>query len=72
MQWITLDSLCIERADGYNLIVFLLLCDYYCSVSLPHGAKCWSVVCECDISLSYSLTFFLFSGESTGCLSTLK
>ena len=39
------------------LIVFLLSCGCYCSVSLPPGVMGWSVVCDCDISWSYSITF---------------
>ena len=31
--------------------------DCYCSVFLPHGAMGWSAVCDCGISLSYSLNF---------------
>ena len=35
--------------------VFLVSCD--CYVALPHGALGWSAVCDCGISLSYSLAF---------------
>ena len=42
-----------ERADYFALIVFLTFCD--CSVALPHGAKGWSAVCDCGISVLYSL-----------------
>ena len=27
-----------------------------CCVALPRGAMCWSAVCDCGISCSYSLT----------------
>ena len=30
-------------------------CDCYCSVTLPQEAVGWSAVCDCGISLSYSL-----------------
>ena len=40
------------------LIVFLVSCDCWCSVAIPHGAVDWSAVCECGISSSYSLTFW--------------
>ena len=36
-------------------ITFLMPCGCYCSLSLPHGAVVWSVVCGCDISWSYSI-----------------
>ena len=29
--------------------------DFYHSLTLPHGAMCWSVVCDYGISWSYSL-----------------
>ena len=32
---------------------------YYCSVALPQGIMGWSAVCECGISSSYSLTFYI-------------
>ena len=38
-------------------------CFCYCSVALPHGAMGWSAVCDCGISLSYSLAFFLILGR---------
>ena len=38
-------------------------CFCYCSVALPHGAMGWSAVCDCGISLSYSLAFFLTLGR---------
>ena len=37
------------------LLYFVLLLSVF--VSLPHGAVGWSVVCDCGISWSYSLTF---------------
>ena len=33
-----------ERADCFTLFVLLLSCDSYCSVSLPGGVMCWSVI----------------------------
>ena len=32
-----------------------MYCFYKCSGALPHGAVSWSAVCDCGISLSYSL-----------------
>ena len=32
-------------------------CGCFCSLPLPHGAVSLSAVCNCGISLSYSLTF---------------
>ena len=40
-----------------NLVALLMYCYYKCSVAFPHGAVGWSVVCDCGISRSYSLTF---------------
>ena len=45
-----------EIASCFTLGVFLMLCDCYCSVALPHGAVGWSAVCDCGISLIYSFT----------------
>ena len=33
-------------------------CCCKCFVTLPHGAMGWYVVCDCGISLSYSLKFW--------------
>ena len=44
-----------ERAGCFTLVVFLKYCDCYCCVALPHGAVCWSAVCDCGISWSYFL-----------------
>ena len=38
------------------IIMFLLSCDYKCSVHLPRGAVGWPAVCDCVISCLYSLT----------------
>ena len=46
-----------ERAGCFKYVVFRMSCRYYRSLTLPRGAMGWSVVCECGISLSYSLTF---------------
>ena len=42
-----------ERAVCFALIVFLLLCNYWCSVSLSHGVVGMFVLCDCDIPWSY-------------------
>ena len=39
-----------EKANCFAIIVSLMSCDCYCSVSLPHAAVGWSAVCDCDIS----------------------
>ena len=43
--------------------LLLLYCEYhvagYRSFTLPRGAMGWSVVCDCGISWSYSLTSYL-------------
>ena len=39
-----------ERAACFALIVFLMSCDCYCSMALPHGPVGWSAVCNCGIS----------------------
>ena len=36
---------------------------YKCYVTLPHGAVGWSAVCECGISWSYSLTFYIYNEQ---------
>ena len=38
-------------------IVFQMSCYCKCSVALPRGVVGCSAECDCDISLSYSLTF---------------
>ena len=45
-----------KRASYFNVIVFLVACDCLYSLPLPYGAVGWSVVCDCGISWSYSLT----------------
>ena len=47
-----------ERAGCFILIVFLLSCGCYFSVSLPYSVLGLSSVCDCGISWSYSLTFY--------------
>ena len=47
-----------ERASCFTLIMLLLSCGCCCSLSLHRGAVGWSVVCDCGISLSYSLKSF--------------
>ena len=39
------------------ILYVLLLRGCLCSVSIPLSGISWSVVCSCDISLSYSFTF---------------
>ena len=39
------------------LLSVLLSSICYCSVSVPNGVMGWSVVFDCGISMSYSLTF---------------
>ena len=39
-----------KRAGCFSLIVFLVSCDCWCSVNLPHDAMGWSAVCGCGIS----------------------
>ena len=43
------------RAGCFTLIVFLLPCGCWCSVSLPHIAEGRFAVCDCGITWSYSL-----------------
>ena len=48
----------LEKKTGcFTLIVYLVFCDCYCSVALSYGVVGWSAVCDCGISLSYSLAF---------------
>ena len=39
-----------ERAGCFTMFIFLLSCDFYCSVAITHGAVGWSAVCDCGIS----------------------
>ena len=39
-----------ENAGSFAIIVLQIYCYYKCSVTLPHGAKGWSAVCDCGIS----------------------
>ena len=52
-----LSSFASNRAGCFNLIVFLMACGFLYSVALVRGAEGWSAVCDCGISLSYSITF---------------
>ena len=57
-------AFCIHLSDemlaGYfTENVFLLSCGCLYSVFLPRGAMSWYVVCDCGISWSFSLVFFL-------------
>ena len=49
-------GICLARKRERSSIVFLLSFGC-CSVFLPRGTMSCSVVCDCGISLSYSLTF---------------
>ena len=42
--------------SSLEIIMLRLRLSY--SVSLPHDAVCWSAVCDCGFSWSYSLAFF--------------
>ena len=44
-----------EKASCFTLFVFLVHCEFY--VAFPRGVVCWSAVCDCGISWSYSLAF---------------
>ena len=44
-----------ERAGCFTFIVFLISCDFKCTVILPLLYRGWSAVCSCGISWSYSL-----------------
>ena len=44
-----------DRAVCFTLVVFLMLFGCLCSLSFPHGALGWTVVCDCGISWSYPL-----------------
>ena len=39
----------------FTLILFLLSCGLLYSVSLPCGSMDWSMICDCNISWSYSI-----------------
>ena len=39
-----------ERADCFTLIAFLVSCDCWCFMALPHSAVGWSAVCDCCTS----------------------
>ena len=54
-------------------------CDSQCSVALPRGTVGWSAVCDCGISLSYSLAYFLifssrkyFPGSASSLVAIIK
>ena len=36
-----------EKSDCFTLIRFLMSCDCYCHVALPHVVMGWSAVCNC-------------------------
>ena len=68
MSFLVLKLLSEEKsAVCFTLIVFLLLCGCYCSVSFPRDGMGWFVVHECDVCWSYSLTF-----EIPNCTYTLQ
>ena len=53
-----LSSFAITLTRKRGLVALLLLSYCKCFVALPHCAVGWSAVCGCDISCSYSLTFW--------------
>ena len=56
MQYLVSFHLDVEKRAGYfTLIVFLVSCDCWCSVALPHVGMGLSVVCDCCISCSCPL-----------------
>ena len=57
-----------ERADGFAYFVFLVSRDDW--AALPRGATGLSAVCDCGISWSYSLTFFICSRSR--CMDKLR
>ena len=50
-----------ENADYFIFIVLLMSHGCYCYLPLPHSAVGWSIVYDCIISWSYSLSFCLLS-----------
>ena len=54
-----------ERSGCFALLVFLVSCDCYCSVAIPHGAVGWSAVCDCGI---FYHTHLLFFNDSYDCI----
>ena len=38
-------------------VALRMFCYCKCSVAFPHGAMGWSAVCDCGVSLSYSLFY---------------
>ena len=52
-------SSCIGSGSAgcFAFVDLQMYCYYKCSVALPYGVIGWSAVCDCGISLSYSLTF---------------
>ena len=38
------------RAGRFTIIIaFLMSCDFFCTVALPHGAVGWSALCNCGM-----------------------
>ena len=48
-----------KRAGCFAFIVLRMSCYCKCFVALPPDGVGWSAVCDCGISFSYSLTFWL-------------
>ena len=46
-----------ELVTLFSLFVLRMHCFCKCSVTVPQGVVVWSIVCNCGISLSYSLIF---------------
>ena len=47
-----------ERAGCFTLFVFQVSCEFYCTVTLPHGAMGWSALCDCGI-FRVILTYYM-------------
>ena len=49
------------RGEGLTILNFLMLCGWFFSLSLPHGAVGWSAVSDCGVRCSESLIIFFFN-----------
>ena len=59
LSFLVLQSSRWGGVDGcFTFVAFNMPCRCYRSLILHRGAVGWSVVCDCGISWSYSLTFF--------------
>ena len=57
VSFLVWNHLAEEESWLLTLVVFLLLCGCWSSMSLPHGALGWTAEYDCGISWSYSLKF---------------